>query len=98
MIGPEPRMSIFEMSVRLGIEFSCQQSITSVTKILISLRGRVPVPLRLSQRLRSPISIPATDNRSPATALPLFHHLHEIFEQVVGVVGSGAGFRVILHG
>src|SRR5581483_6533181 len=29
--------------------------------------------------------------------LPLLHHLHEIFEQVMRIMRVGAGFRMILH-
>jgi hypothetical protein len=32
------------------------------------------------------------------TGAVLQHQLHELAEEVIGVVGAGAGFRVILHG
>ena len=31
------------------------------------------------------------------SSLPLLHHFAEVFEEVVGVVGAGAGFGVVLH-
>src|ERR1035438_2459522 len=31
------------------------------------------------------------------SSLPLLHHFAEVTEEVVGVVGAGAGFGVVLH-
>src|SRR5579872_1389910 len=35
--------------------------------------------------------------KSRISPFPLLHHLGEVFEQIMRVVGTGTGFRVILH-
>ena len=42
-------------------------------------------------------SIPKPRSAAACSSLPLLHHFAEVFEEVVRIVGAGAGFGVVLH-
>src|SRR5580692_3429632 len=42
-------------------------------------------------------NLQSTSRPETCSSLPLFHHFSEVPEEVVGVVGAGAGLGVVLH-
>src|ERR1700757_1827191 len=110
-MGPEPRTRIFEISVLFGIYLMrftfCHPDQVKLIANAINSRvegPRVPVlaskptprSLDCEDRLlrRRSFSLGMTKKLSP---LPLLHHLREFLEQIMRVVRTGRGLRVVLH-
>src|SRR5579862_6553603 len=86
-IGPEPMMSIFLMSVRLGM--------TSRAYLLaISVKGTLPVPLTPIPKA-SATGYPAAAKRR--RKLVFLHHLREAVEQVMRIMRPGRSLGMVLH-
>src|ERR1700679_1923468 len=83
-MGPEPRIRIFEMSVRLGMK--------SVASDQLLVAACMKAPFQNNQF--NGASEAAPFKSSP---FPLLHHLHKIFEKVMRVMRPGRGFGMILH-
>src|ERR1022692_683968 len=97
MMGPEPMIRIFEMSVRLGMKslVDCQDSVmlcamNSSTFLHGAFQGA-----GLQSSAASP-SVPPRKCQRPSP-FPLLHHLHKILEQIMRVMRPGRSLRMILH-